>query len=108
MMDEMDRVAALGAASLLALTATAAGCRGRAACPPPLAMSVAPTAPAPATSLPISSDPAEPTPRPLRRCFPAERSHAVHLIHHTRPGSRLAVSDAVPPSCRAGLVSRSL
>jgi tetratricopeptide (TPR) repeat protein len=72
MMDEMNRVAALGAASLLALTATAAGCRGRAACPPPLAMSVAPTAPAPATSLPISSDPAEPTPRPLRRCFPAE------------------------------------
>ena len=70
-MDEMDRVAALGAASLLALTACAAGCHARPVCPPPLPMSVAPAA-SPTPSAPMSSEAADPTPRPLRRCFPAE------------------------------------
>jgi tetratricopeptide (TPR) repeat protein len=73
MMDEMDRVAALGAASLLALTAMAGGCHGRPVCPPPLPMSVAPS-PAPGAGAPMSTEAAEPTPRPLRRCFPAEPS----------------------------------
>jgi tetratricopeptide (TPR) repeat protein len=71
MMDEMDRVAALGAASLLA--SFAVGCHGRQICLSPPPMTMAPPAAAPGPGGPATnSEAAEPAPRPLRRCFPAE------------------------------------